>query len=586
MDDNDCDDDDLCTGDICNDNGVCEFPPILCLNLNFCDGVFVCVEGECESSGDRCLPHQKCRNKPPGCFDIVLFVNMNAEGEDDGTSWDDAFMDLRDALDEASSSSSDVKQIWVAQGMYTPAPPDGDQSDSFNLISGISIYGGFAGGETSLDDRDFMKNVTILSGDLNGDDPGLAIIDETLKPEHRGFDVKQDNSYHVVKGSGVDATAILDGFIIKGGNANEAGGTGGGMFINSGSPTITNCAFIYNFAIKGGGMYNDNSSPTLTNCIFGANSADSGGGMYNDNSSSPILSSCSFTINSANSCGGGMYNDNNSSPILTNCPFIANSANTVGGGMSNNNSFVDLQNCTFTENSAVDGGGMHSSGSSITALACTFKSNDACGEGGGEGGGIYQSGTSEIDSSYTNCIFDNNMASASKGESFSIGGGMVNDMTTVTYTNCLIINNSVDNGEGGGSYNIDSNVTMNNCTITGNSSGNGYTIYNVTANVLFMNNSILWGNIGKSIFDQPKSADSLVYFSDIQGGWEGEGSGNIDADPLFAGPDDLQLSSGSPCIDSGDSSRVAEDILVDLIGNLRIQGDAVDMGAYEFESQK
>jgi hypothetical protein len=91
-----------------------------------------------------------------------------------------------------------VKEIWVAKGIYTPAPGGSSRTSTFQLIDGLAIYGGFAGNEDpatfSLDDRDFDANETILSGDLGlNDDSG----------------VRQDNCYHVVTGMGLRLPAVL-----------------------------------------------------------------------------------------------------------------------------------------------------------------------------------------------------------------------------------------------------------------------------------------------------------------------------------------------------------------------------------------
>ena len=88
------------------------------------------------------------------------------------------------------------------------------------------------------------------------------------------------------------------------------------------SPTVTNCTFSGNSAdMEGGGMHNWDSSPTVTNCTFSGNSAERGGGMHNINNSSPTVTNCTFSGNSASGQGGGMYNYNNSSPTVTNCIF-------------------------------------------------------------------------------------------------------------------------------------------------------------------------------------------------------------------------------------------------------------------------
>ena len=112
---------------------------------------------------------------------------------------------------------------------------------------------------------------------------------------------------------------VLDGFTITGGNADGAfpDNVGGGMRNSSSSPTVTNCTFSGNSAnSSGGGMHNaSNSRPTVTNCAFIGNSTVTfhGGGLFNT-SSSPTVTNCTFTGNSAN-LGGGMYSQAGSSPL-------------------------------------------------------------------------------------------------------------------------------------------------------------------------------------------------------------------------------------------------------------------------------
>ena len=165
--------------------------------------------------------------------------------------------------------------------------------------------------------------------------------------------------------SGETSATVFQDLVIQNGYYS----VGGGMFISSSNPTLTNCTFTNNSAISGGGgMYNEDfSSPTLSNCTFTENSARYGGGMRNSNSS-PTLTDCAFTNNSADVAGGGMYNTEHSSPTLDNCTFTNNSAVHNGGGMYNvSSSSPSLIDCTFTENSANYGGGMYNVSSAARA---------------------------------------------------------------------------------------------------------------------------------------------------------------------------------------------------------------------------
>ena len=136
----------------------------------------------------------------------VIYVNVNATGFNDGTSWENAFLDLPLAL--ASAQPGD--EVWVAAGIYTPnilyppAPtptplPGGpwNRAASIVLKNGVAIYGGFNGTESLLSERDWTTNLTVLSGDLNRDDgPDFTNNDE--------------NAYHVVTGSEKGDLAVKD----------------------------------------------------------------------------------------------------------------------------------------------------------------------------------------------------------------------------------------------------------------------------------------------------------------------------------------------------------------------------------------
>jgi len=174
--------------------------------------------------------------------------------------------------------------------------------------------------------------------------------------------------------SGEDANSILNGFTIVNGYSDK----GGGICCQESSPTITNCTITGNSAERlgrGGGMCNwDSSSPTVTNCTFSGNSAGYGGGMYNYGH--PTVTNCTFTGNEAND-GGGMANENRSSPTVTNCTFSGNSATNYGGGMRNTRSSIPtVTNCTFSGNSAGrTGGGMYNGGSNPTVTNCILWGN-------------------------------------------------------------------------------------------------------------------------------------------------------------------------------------------------------------------
>ena len=103
----------------------------------------------------------------------VVFVKADAQGTNDGSSWENAYLDLQDGLDHAEASGGAVNEIWTAAGTYRPSKrtdPDDPRSATFQLLNGLGIYGGFAGWENDRDQRDGSAGSTVLSGDLADDD--------------------------------------------------------------------------------------------------------------------------------------------------------------------------------------------------------------------------------------------------------------------------------------------------------------------------------------------------------------------------------------------------------------------------------
>ncbi|MGB2806428.1 MAG: hypothetical protein WBC22_01705 [Sedimentisphaerales bacterium] len=342
----------------------------------------------------------------------IIYVDADAPGANDGSSWADAYNYLQDALADANSGD----EIHVAEGIYKPdedsAYPNGtgSRSATFQLMNGVAVKGRYAGfGQPDPNERNFELYETILSGDLAGNDTEVNDLSDLWDEPTRA-----DNSLHVVTGSGTDATAVLDGFTITGGNANSGASQnmhrmGAGMIVSDGSPTLTDCTFTSNSAEwYGGGMRTDriNFSPTLTNCTFSGNYAGSaGGGMFNGRSS-PMLKNCTFIGNLAGAYGGGMYDTGGSE--LTNCTFIRNSAGWGGGGIANTVSSTSLFNCMFISNSAYYGGVMFTSDtSSVTMTNCTFAANSATLGNAVACNGMGSWGPAWSDLQFTNCILWN-----------------------------------------------------------------------------------------------------------------------------------------------------------------------------------
>ena len=310
------------------------------------------------------------------------YVNDDAPADGNGLSWGSAFRYLQ----AANLAVGDGDEIWVAAGVYHPDvfPGFGDTDSptaNFFLKSGVAIYGGFAGNETQLSQRNISANVTVLSGDITQNDTTDA---NGIVTNADDINESGPNSNQVVIADNVDPGTILDGFTITAGKATDdlcPSGCGGGLYVIAGSLTLANIIFIGNHAeLFGGGMYNLDGSLTLTNVTFIGNRASDGGGMFNGSNSS-TLTNVTFIGNRA-SDGGGIHNSNGS-PTLTNVTFSGNRA-TNGGGMYNFNGFGTLTNVTFSGNRAASGGGLYNEISMPTLTNVTFGGNQANG-----GGGLY-----------------------------------------------------------------------------------------------------------------------------------------------------------------------------------------------------
>jgi len=480
----------------------------------------------------------------------VIYVDADAKGANNGSSWANAYRFLQDALTDANTAPKPA-EIRVAQGTYRPdedtAHPNGtaDRDATFRLINGVAIEGGYAGfGEPYPDARDINKYKTVLSGDLDDDDAEIGDWFDVFEDPTR-----MENSFHVVTGTNTDKAAVLDGCTVSSANANgdtEMRDAGGGIYIETGSPAIKNCTFTHNSAGFGGGMLNYyDCSTNMEGCTFSANVAYFGGGIFNIGCS-PTLNGCTFTGNSGQ-FGGGMCNGGDCSPILKDCTFIANSADFGAGGAMYNDGPDSpmLMGCTFAANSAImgNGGGMYNGKHCSPMLkACTLNGNSA-----EYGGGMYNAGSNLL--TVEDSTFSGNSAGASGSTTYCANAG-------VTFTDCILWNNKA----------LD-----------------GHEIY-------------LWDGPG---------ADTIgsVSYTDIQGGrasvyaspgavfnW---GSGNIDGDPCFVEPGhwdangvwidgDYHLRLDSPCVNAGDPNFVAEPNETDMDGELRVMLRRVDMGADEF----
>lgn len=413
------------------------------------------------------------------------------------------------------------------------------------------------------------QGVTILNGDITGDGNGdLNIFDF----RYMGDDV-----------------VTITGFTFTNGREYS----GGAIYNYDASMAIFDCTFENNVATGYGGAVSivdnfDDNRYSLDNCTFVGNSADDNGGGLSLNTASPTITNCLFEGNDADDNGGGIHICNPSYPLIANCVFVNNEAGEQGGAVFNGEeSGATIYNCIFSDNHAGvasptaihkgHGGAMlNASTSSPKVYNCLFESNSALWAGGG------MANHKESAPVVVNCVFVENY----------VRGG--------TNSNASNIVNIVGNGSmptsvgGGGMYSgFNSEPVVTNCTFTHNEvpyysySGsydgrNGGGIKNNDGSKASFTNCIVWGNFPNDVLNADGNMSTFEY-SNIGGGFTGEG--NIDANPLFVNaPTDVSLRQGSPCIDAGTNTSGPQygNVTDDYTGVMRPQRMGYDIGAYEY----
>jgi len=304
-----------------------------------------------------------------------IFVDVSASGAADGSSWADAYPDLQPALAAASSGSS----IWVAAGVYRPAPIGGSSAVSFVLPDGVSVYGGFDGTETLLSERAGLFDTTVLSGDLAGDD-------------QPGFLGMSENSYHVLRVGAGTTGAVIDGFTVSGGNAAGSGPAdrSGGALFSAGVVTARNVTFTGNRAIRrGGAVHVEGSGATvLEDCMVTGNYAGSDGGGVHQGEGALSLLRTTLEDNQCEGNGGGVFFAGD--VFIAKCEFRDNHAVIGGGGIYNDHGDGTLTSSIFVANSADLGGGIYSAGATdgvegLNVASCTIYGNTSTNALGGAG---------------------------------------------------------------------------------------------------------------------------------------------------------------------------------------------------------
>jgi hypothetical protein len=242
-----------------------------------------------------------------------LHVDPAMVASGDGFTWATAYKGIKSAVAAAVANPA-VTEIWVKEGTYYPG------TTPYSTRDGLAIFGGFAGTETSLAQRDLVANETILTG---------------------------QDAVRVIGGGSV-AGALFDGFTIRDGRTDQSG-----ALVNGGAAlTFRRCKFLSSRAGATGGVYaNYGGSVTFVDCRFSSNEAGGEGSV-------------------ASTYDGAM--------TFVNCRLYGNIADGAGV-IETYEGTVVLVNTAVCDNTGPGGGGLTTYEGSVTAIGCTFSGNTAFG---------------------------------------------------------------------------------------------------------------------------------------------------------------------------------------------------------------
>ena len=485
--------------------------------------------GAIESAHAKAPAYQKCGD--------IIYVKSGEKG--DGSSWTSAFGDIQQAI-FAASADGKKHQIWVAAGTYYG---DTTLSTVVNLAPGISLYGGFAGTETSLAARDTAKNPTIIDGKNQ----------RRVITQNYGF---------------ADSMAVVvDGFTIQ----NGAAANGGGVNI-VGNTTINNCIIKNNKASENGSAIYATSA-VIKNCQIVGNTYTNRL-YYTVRLNKCMMDSCVLR-NNKTYYNSVIYAESNSN--VTNCEIEGNSSygNYIGSYFYSSK----ISNCKFVKTS---GAGACVNLQASLMKNCLFEGNTNVNEYL-----VRVNGDSKVEE----CQIVENTTTASliysngkinrcviKGNKITSYYNYILEQynSSASITNSLICENK--NTSSYVPFYISSGSFMINCTIARNEASNANVI---AVNGSTLKNSVVVGNKTNSNYSNvlDLSGTNTIQNNMFEGTFV---DGNIDGSMAYAAFTDAEngdysLSSNSYCINAGED--VADSL--DLLGKARKQGGAVDMGAIE-----
>lgn len=572
------------------------------------------------------------------------YVRPTALGQNNGSSWADAFTNLHNALALAMPGD----EIWTAEGTYKPSE-SGDRDAFFKLPSGVRLYGGFAGHEFLLDERQWAAHPSVLSGDL-----GMA-------------GNSADNSRNLLVAIQPDGSTVLDGWVLRDANADKAGPTlfaqganGGALWVEGANGpvglVVRHCRFEDNQARLGGGAVcvrgsdAGETTPLFEDCVFVGNKASTGGAIClrgGGRIDRPYdIKDCRFEGNSAANTGGALYfrdaPDGTDTLDVIGCVFEGNKSSNHGAVLAfgapriKHRSVVSIINVKFLKNDNIGGellflesfwGGGYFS---LLLDSCRFEENrtPACiiAESEGEQHVLVQkcafiNGNNAFSCAYfggdnlksklsvKSCFFDNGATGYIAADNASLFCQNIQSNTFLGFSllcssgDSVIIENCALSGRSNAIYeciiNSEKISKVENCLFSGvllesfgvNGRLERYVRSSSFVNVAFspifapthipLYNTLIYNtNIWDNQFTMQNCVSSYPYPACLSGQ-----NNRCGVDPLLrdTAAGDYRPLPCSPAVDAGSNAFVSPGLLTDLAGAPRIQLGTVDVGAYESE---
>ncbi len=478
-------------------------------------------------------------------------------GTGDGSSWANASGNLQLVMDRQFEG----REVWVAEGTYYAPMP------YFKLRNKVKVYGGFpATGNPGFADRDYEEHPTILTTTA-----GYII------------------GNFCTEGSNLSSETILDGFVFT--KNEDVSGFMIGIIDSNSNVSYSNLLFTdFDYGTLD---IRRTSESTFTNCAFADNILidDDYFNVTVHSGAKPLFQNCSFTGNYSFH-GPGIYVTNNGNPTIDSCLFANNNNGDVVSGIGKtvvvNHSKAVIRNCTFDANGndASDGGIILIVGTfsefteesfihpvDVVIDRCTFKNNLNT--------VVWIQGKPGDKTSINNSLFFKNTGPSGVGIKKMIDGDLF-------VTNCTITENHANYGWAGGMMIYDGVGTdeIRNSIIYNNTTDASFGAEFWTYGPVSFKNTIIGTSGGSANWDAGALNDfDLADMSTDLGG-------NLDTPPLFvdAANEDYRLMPVSPAVNAGYNNVFNAGMMpdlslltTDLVGNDRIQGTAVDMGAFEYQ---